>query len=85
MQLKTECTLSDRTSIRFTRLIFVLLFSSLPDGAKFDASSPINKFEDEKNGLVFYVVPVGVCRKPGKTVGLGDAISASGLLHHAKK
>ena len=28
----------------------------------------------------YFLAPVRVCRKPGKTVGLGDAISATGLL-----
>jgi ADP-dependent glucokinase len=36
-----------------------------------------------RNGLQFSVSPVLVCRSPIRTVGLGDAISAAGLLHHA--
>lgn len=33
-------------------------------------------------GITFYFAPVAVCKKPKKTVGLGDAISASGLMYH---
>eukprot|EP01113_Clastostelium_recurvatum_P025042 TRINITY_DN3004_c0_g1_i2.p1 TRINITY_DN3004_c0_g1~~TRINITY_DN3004_c0_g1_i2.p1 ORF type:complete len:344 (-),score=44.44 TRINITY_DN3004_c0_g1_i2:145-1176(-) len=31
-----------------------------------------------------HVAPVAVCRHPSKTVGLGDAISAVGLLYHTR-
>jgi ADP-dependent glucokinase len=34
----------------------------------------------EEAGLQFHLAPVLVCKKPQKTVGLGDAISAIGLL-----
>jgi len=32
-------------------------------------------------GISFYLAPVLVCRAPTKTVGLGDIISATGLLY----
>ena len=32
--------------------------------------------------VVFAVAPVVICKSPSKTVGLGDAISASGLVGH---
>jgi ADP-dependent glucokinase len=35
-----------------------------------------------KGDIAFSIVPVLVCKDPRATVGLGDAISASGLLHH---
>lgn len=37
---------------------------------------------DGSKGLDFSLAIVGVCKEPKKTVGLGDSISASGLLHH---
>ena len=35
----------------------------------------------QKGSVHFQLAPVLVCKRPLKTVGLGDAISASGLLH----
>ena len=37
--------------------------------------------EWSRDGFFYYLSPVLVCRSPSRTVGLGDAISASGLLH----
>ena len=34
-----------------------------------------------KDGISFHITPTLVCRKPLQTVGLGDGISASGLLY----
>ncbi len=34
-----------------------------------------------RDNISYYLSPVLVCRNPSRTVGLGDAISASGLLH----
>ena len=45
----------------------------------FDSNSPVDSWQ--RNGISFYLSPVLVCRKPLKTVGLGDAISATGLLN----
>ena len=35
----------------------------------------------QRDGLDYFMSPVYVCRKPLKTVGLGDAISSAGLLN----
>lgn len=35
----------------------------------------------QRDGLDYFLSPVYVCRQPLKTVGLGDAISSTGLLH----
>ncbi len=34
------------------------------------------------DNIKLYICPVLVCKRPLKTVGLGDAISASGLLYN---
>ncbi len=39
----------------------------------------------EEDNIEFYLAPVLVCRKPVRTVGLGDAISAVGLVYHGRK
>uniref|UniRef100_A0A6B2L6Q5 ADP-dependent glucokinase n=1 Tax=Arcella intermedia TaxID=1963864 RepID=A0A6B2L6Q5_9EUKA len=39
----------------------------------------------EEQGIEFYLSPVLVCKSPKKTVGLGDAISATGLLYHQQQ
>lgn len=46
---------------------------------EFNASSPVLTWNRE--GFHFAFSPVLVCKKPLKTVGLGDAISATGLLY----
>lgn len=46
---------------------------------KFDPRKPGISWEEGE--VEFYYSPVLVCRKPLKTVGLGDAISATGLLY----
>lgn len=48
---------------------------------EFDASNPVIEFVRARHGIRFYLTPVLVCRDPVKTVGLGDAISASGLFY----
>ena len=35
----------------------------------------------QRDNLDYFMSPVYVCRKPLKTVGLGDAISSAGLLN----
>lgn len=47
--------------------------------ATFNPDSPIIKFS--RNNINFHLTPVLVCKKPVKTVGLGDAISSIGLLY----
>ena len=44
-----------------------------------NSSNPIIKFT--RNSIDFYITPVLVCKKPLKTVGLGDAISSTGLFY----
>lgn len=46
---------------------------------KLNCSNPIIKFE--RNSIYYYITPVLVCRKPLKTVGLGDAISSTSLFY----
>jgi ADP-dependent glucokinase len=43
-----------------------------------DPTNPVMRFQ--RNNIKFYLTPVLVCKKPIKTVGLGDAISSTGLL-----
>jgi len=38
-----------------------------------------------ENNVEYYIVPVLVCKSPSKTVGLGDAISSSGLIYHQRR
>jgi len=47
------------------------------------AENPVTIWRD--GTLEFYLAPVLVCRKPTKTVGLGDTISAIGLVYHERK
>lgn len=42
-------------------------------------SAPVSEWH--RDGISFYYTPVLVCRDPLRTVGLGDAISAEGLLY----
>uniref|UniRef100_A0A0B7BIV7 ADP-dependent glucokinase n=1 Tax=Arion vulgaris TaxID=1028688 RepID=A0A0B7BIV7_9EUPU len=44
----------------------------------FDATNPVLSWR--KDGYLFVFSPVLVCKRPVKTVGLGDAISATGLM-----
>ena len=50
-----------------------------PRSAILHSSFPIISWHNDD--LTLYLSPVLVCRKPVKTVGLGDAISALGLLY----
>jgi ADP-dependent glucokinase len=50
---------------------------------KFNSSNPVIEF---KRGITrFYFTPVLVCKKPLKTVGLGDAISSNALFYNEFK
>ncbi|KAH3833867.1 hypothetical protein DPMN_107183 [Dreissena polymorpha] len=49
----------------------------------FDENNPV--FSWEKDGFHFVFSPVLVCINPSKTVGLGDAISATGLMYSSFK
>jgi ADP-dependent glucokinase len=54
------------------------LFSG-QDDYTFDENNPV--FSWEREGFYFVFSPVLVCISPLKTVGLGDAISATGLMY----
>ena len=47
--------------------------------AKFNLSMPVIEFH--RGNIKFSFTPVLVCKQPTKTVGLGDAISSSGLIY----
>ena len=47
---------------------------------QFDSNNPISVVS--RDIIKLYISPVLVCKRPLKTVGLGDAISASGLLYN---
>ena len=62
------------------RLSQELTFYSGATTTQFDPDNPISEFtHDGYNSFAFS--PVLVCLNPEKTVGLGDAISATGLLY----
>jgi len=42
------------------------------------------QYHDSNSGLLMTGAPVAICKTPGKTVGLGDAISATALLVQTK-
>ena len=46
---------------------------------KFNLSNPVIEFK--RGNIKFYFTPVLVCKDPLKTVGLGDAISSSGIIY----
>jgi ADP-dependent glucokinase len=46
---------------------------------RFEPSKPVLTFRRDR--IRFYFTPVLVCKRPLKTVGLGDAISSNGLLY----
>ena len=45
----------------------------------FNGNNPVVKWH--RNHISFYLTPVLVCNQPIKTVGLGDAISSTALIH----
>lgn len=47
-------------------------------GLSFDPNNPVTTWQEDD--LTFYISPVLVCNRPQKTVGLGDSISAVGLI-----
>lgn len=51
-----------------------------PHDLVIDPASPVVSWVEDK--IEFYLAPVLVCKTPLKTVGLGDAISAMGLISH---
>ena len=64
---------------RFSLKISKTLKLSDAIAVRFDPSKPGISWEE--GGLEFSYSPVLVCKKPVRTVGLGDAISATGLLY----
>ena len=56
-----------------------LKFYSGATTRQFDSDAPVSEFTHK--GYSFAFSPVLVCLNPEKTVGLGDAISATGLLY----
>lgn len=71
VQFNIEHTLDSRQNIQF-----------LVDDEKFvqfDPKNPVMTFE--RPNLKFYFTPTLVCKRPLKTVGLGDAISSVGLIY----
>ena len=56
-----------------------LNMNSNNDYLKFNSSNPVLEFN--RGNVRFTFTPVLVCKKPSKTVGLGDAISSNGLLY----
>lgn len=56
-----------------------ILFSMGQESSfKFNTSNPVIQFK--RGSIKFYFTPTLVCKKPLKTVGLGDAISSNGFL-----
>ena len=53
------------------------------EAVEFDANNPVVTFKHKD--IEFSLSPVLVCRNPLKTVGLGDAISSTGLIHSEYK
>lgn len=75
----TEITKSGRAELRIPREFNVSLVSPSTT-VRFDPDNPVSIVSNDK--IKLYVSPVLVCKLPLKTVGLGDAISASGLLYN---
>jgi ADP-dependent glucokinase len=74
----TEIASSDKAEIRIPSEFNVSLLS--PNTVQFDSDNPISVVPNDN--IKLYISPVLVCKRPLKTVGLGDAISASGLLYN---
>ena len=47
-----------------------------------DAASPVAEWTDTQSGVRFALAPVLVCKKPVRTVGLGDTISGAAMHRH---
>ncbi|KAL7867741.1 hypothetical protein SRHO_G00091250 [Serrasalmus rhombeus] len=60
-------------------LSFYSSFSEPRESLVLDPSSPVTMWR--RGNVSFYLSPVLVCKQPLRTVGLGDAISAEGLLY----
>ncbi|KAI5614866.1 ADP-dependent glucokinase precursor [Silurus asotus] len=60
-------------------LSFNSSFSEPKEGLILDPSNPVTVWR--RGNVSFYLSPVLVCKQPLRTVGLGDAISAEGLIY----
>ncbi|XP_053346760.1 ADP-dependent glucokinase isoform X1 [Clarias gariepinus] len=60
-------------------LSFYSSFSEPREGLVLDPSNPVTVWR--RGNVSFYLSPVLVCKQPLRTVGLGDAISAEGLIY----
>lgn len=60
-------------------LEFVTSQLEAPAKVSFDPDEPVVRWHRE--GISFHFTPVLVCKDPVRTVGLGDTISAEGLLY----
>ena len=65
------------------RIPYAVKLYSDGEDVTFDADNPVMHFAS--GGYQFAFSPVLVCKKPLKTVGLGDAISATGLIYSTYK
>ncbi|KAK3097938.1 hypothetical protein FSP39_014684 [Pinctada imbricata] len=66
----------DSVSLKFPKKFYLHTGS---EEIVFNASNPVISWQRE--GFEFSLSPVLVCKKPLKTVGLGDSISATGLMY----
>ncbi|XP_046715290.1 ADP-dependent glucokinase isoform X1 [Silurus meridionalis] len=60
-------------------LSFNSSFSEPKEGLVLDPSNPVTVWR--RGNVSFYLSPVLICKQPLRTVGLGDAISAEGLIY----
>jgi ADP-dependent glucokinase len=74
----TEVVNSDKAELRIPSEFNVSLLS--PNTVQFDSDTAVSVVSNDN--IKLYICPVLVCKRPLKTVGLGDAISASGLLYN---
>ena len=74
----TEVADSDKAELRIPKEFNTSLLS--PNTVQFDSDNPISVVYND--AIRLHISPVLVCKRPLKTVGLGDAISASGLLYN---
>jgi len=69
----------DQVTLRFPTSFQVS--TSTSSGGKLSISSTEASIGWARGGIAFNLSPVYVCNSPGSTVGLGDAISATGLFY----
>ena len=74
----TNTVTNEKAELRIPNKFVVSLLSS--NTIQFDPDNPI--FVVPNDNINLYISPVLVCKQPIRTVGIGDAISASGLLYN---